>query len=292
MKPIVFGARVKGAAHERSGLPCQDYFAICDNNFYYPGIGEKKEFYSGLSDDTVIISVADGHGSSACPYSEIGSRVAVNVFCDMMAQYCYKYQSDMSSLERLLNKESNTIRIAQSIEYDWKNRVQRDYSLNKRKRPESLTTEEEKNDANIHRLYGTTLLGALITGNFIFSFQLGDGDIVLVEEDQVRPLLKNQRLLGVETHSLSKKDAWNNAVTNLHRIAEFKSRPMMLLFSTDGLSNSYVSDNEFNKSAVDYLRLIHNHGVGRVREQLEKWLSETSLKGCGDDITAIFAYYD
>ena len=291
MKPVVIGARVKGASHERNGLPCQDYFAICDNTFSYPGIGEKKLFFSELSGETVVIAVADGHGSSACPCSEIGSRVAVNVFCDMMAQYCYKYQSDMPSLGRLLNKEPDTIRIAQAIEYDWKNRVHRDYTLSKRKRPERLSAEEEKDDTNIHRLYGTTLLGALITENFIFLFQLGDGDVILVEEGQVRPLLKNQRLLGVETHSLSKKDAWRNAITSLHTLEEFKNRPMMLMLSTDGLSNSYVSNEEFYKSCIDYLHRISEHGANRVEEQLEKWFTATSHEGCGDDITAVFAYY-
>ena len=63
----VFGASVQGASHIRSGRECQDSF--------------KKLI---KDEDTVILAVADGHGSDACPYSKTGSYVAVNVFCKIL----------------------------------------------------------------------------------------------------------------------------------------------------------------------------------------------------------------
>ena len=60
----VFGESVQGASHIRSGKECQDSLKKV----------EKDE-------NTVILAVADGHGSDSCPYSKTGSYVAVNVCC-------------------------------------------------------------------------------------------------------------------------------------------------------------------------------------------------------------------
>ena len=67
MKRYVFGKSVKGATHEKNGLPLQDNCKIEE-----------------ISDKITIIAVADGHGSSKCPRSDRGSLIAVNTFCTVM----------------------------------------------------------------------------------------------------------------------------------------------------------------------------------------------------------------
>ncbi len=64
MKRIAFGESVQGASHKRNETECQDSM-------------KKVEFEDG----SVILAVADGHGSKACPFSKSGSGIAVNVFC-------------------------------------------------------------------------------------------------------------------------------------------------------------------------------------------------------------------
>ena len=39
--------------------------------------------------------------------------------------------------------------------------------------------------SSVFLLYGTTLLGMLVTDSFVFSFQIGDGDISVVSKDEV-----------------------------------------------------------------------------------------------------------
>lgn len=51
MKRMVFGESVQGASHKRVDKECQDSF-------------KKLEY----DDGTVIMAIADGHGSKACPY--------------------------------------------------------------------------------------------------------------------------------------------------------------------------------------------------------------------------------
>ena len=63
MKRNVFGNCVQGASHKRTNLECQDSYKRIE-----------------LDDNTVIMAVADGHGSNSSPYSKTGSTIAVNVF--------------------------------------------------------------------------------------------------------------------------------------------------------------------------------------------------------------------
>ena len=64
------------------------------------------------------------------------------------------------------------------------------------------------------------------------------------------------------------------------------------MLSTDGFANSYVSQEEFYKTCREYYEMIGQHGYEAVRDNLEKWLKETSELGCGDDITVVMAYVD
>ena len=70
MKRYLCDGIVKGATHQRNGLPCQDSKKIVE-----------------ISDDIVIMAVADGHGSEKCPRSDRGSTIAVNTFCEVMKNY-------------------------------------------------------------------------------------------------------------------------------------------------------------------------------------------------------------
>ena len=84
MKRMVFGESVQGASHKRVDKECQDSF-------------KKLEY----DDGTVIMAIADGHGSKACPYSKSGSSIAVNVFCKVMDEFHASYAENLEMLLRL-----------------------------------------------------------------------------------------------------------------------------------------------------------------------------------------------
>ncbi len=65
----------------------------------------------------------------------------------------------------------------------------------------------------------------------------------------------------------------------------------MYILSTDGWINSHSSDVEFKKTCKDYFEMIKEQGPEVVESNLERWLSETSAMGCGDDITTVFIYF-
>ena len=270
MKPIVFGTSVQGASHIRSGVECQD---SC-----------KKQI---LDDGTVILAVADGHGSKNCPYSKTGSSIAVNVFCKIMSEYIKNYADSHEKLLTFFNREGD-IKVAREIDFEWKHRVEKSHRNNKRDFP--LNEAGEINKKLIYAQYGTTLLGLVLANDFLFAFQIGDGDIVFTSAGSVETVIKGDKILGVETHSLSKVDVWKKAITVVRRINADES-PFMILMSTDGFANSYKSEDDFYKTCLDYLNMINQYGVKAVNDNLKSWLSETSSLGCGDDITVLIAYY-
>lgn len=271
MSRKIYGESVQGASHIRNNVPCQD-----------------SHKYVKLSEDITIIAVADGHGSETCPYSKSGSKIATNVFCKIMEDNLNSFQEDMEFFMTYLNREGE-IRIAQAIETEWKRRVWKAHLDNNREKP---INEEGKVDKDaIYKQYGTTLLGMMITSTFIFAFQLGDGDMVFINDNDIQPIIEGDKILGTETHSLCRPEAWKKAIT-LIRNKNSDERPYLYMLSTDGFSNSYSSNDEYMVSCRDYYSLIKEHGFEVVAGNLKDWLKETSELGCGDDITVLLAYFD
>ncbi|HAG69994.1 MAG TPA: hypothetical protein DCL38_08475 [Lachnospiraceae bacterium] len=259
----IFGEWTQGASHNRAGIEWQDHW-------------RKIDYVKGVS----IISVADGHGSDKCPYSAEGARLATRVFCNLMLEY-YNSYDDLSTLETFLNREGD-VRLARTIDLSWKEEV---LSAQEREGRDIGLSERE-----IYTLYGTTLLGMMITEGFVFSLQIGDGDIVFADRENTGFLVDADRLLGVETHSLSSENAWKNAVTAVMNKEPDEGLPYMYMLSTDGFSNSFANRGAFLATCREYYEMIGKHGVKTIKEHLKGWLRETSELGCGDDITAVFAY--
>ena len=134
-------------------------------------------------------------------------------------------------------------------------------------------------------------MGLLVAKTFIFAFQLGDGDICAVIDGSVDRIIESEKILGVETHSLSGEKSWGKAITSVRRIDISEQLPILFTLSTDGYANSYKSEGDFRKAISDYYELLHQHGAKAVEDALPGWLAETSEMGCGDDITMVMAYF-
>lgn len=297
MTPIIIGSSVTGDSHIRRNTERQDSFIVIDGKRHIldgvPGKERYKsaagKYYLELSDDIKLVAVADGHGSSACPYSKTGSKTAVNVFCDIMVEYATKFSDDMNELFKLLNNEGETTRIAKRIVGDWDERILNIHKLAKREVP--MLDEFNKDGNAVWKMYGTTLLGLMITPQFIYAMQLGDGDITYIDKNGVSPVIEGDKILGVETHSISKPSSWKKILTRVINLEGITEAPFMYILSTDGWLNSHSNDEEFYRTCKDYFLMIQEHGTEVVESNLAEWLSETSKMGCGDDITAVFAYF-
>ena len=308
MKRYLYGISVRGASHIRKGTECQDSCRV-----------------ESLSDSAVVIAAADGHGSERCPYSGVGAKIAAEVFCSSMKEILESFEGDSLMLRSYLSREGN-LKIPESIEREWKRRVLRNHMQERRQPPVGDPDADGPSDADdlngagglndtgglngadglndtdglngagdpkeVYKLYGTTLLGLLITTEFVFAFQIGDGDIVLVSRDGVQYAVESDKILGVETHSLSSSDAWKKSAVSVFPSPGPDALPYMFMMSTDGMANSHRTQQEYEKTCMAYYEAAVRYGFCRVASSLEGWLSETSALGCGDDITMVMAYFD
>jgi serine/threonine protein phosphatase PrpC len=291
-----FGESVRGASHMRSETVGQDSYKIVSEG------------------NVLILSVADGHGSKQAVFSKDGSQIAVDVFCRIMQEYVRNYNIDKfadseikgkiasiadnlpglnlgsktDELIAFLNREGST-KVAQTITEEWKREVLQKHAQECRR--SFLNGDASVDEPLTTRAYGSTLLGLMIAEDFIFAFQLGDGDIVRIDDNELESVIVGDKILGVETHSIGKPEAWKSALSRTVRINKRDHLPYAYFLTSDGFANSYPSQEGYEAAITDYFNTIKEHGSKAVKDNLADWLIETSEKGCGDDTTMVISYY-
>lgn len=293
MKVQICAKSVVGATHIRKAPDnpiCQD-----------------ANYISTRIDGVTVVAIADGHGSEACKHSDEGAYRAVHTFTDVMndlfEDFYAKYPDrNVSVLEPVMTK-GNEHGVAKKIEAVWRRRVERKHKDSKREVLKRNNEKIEGKKSSIAKAngiieqskldymqYGTTLLGVAIADEYAFIYQIGDGDIQIINEEGTRSLVDADKFLGVETYSLAHDMSWNYAKTTMVSLKDIK-KPFLIMLSTDGLSNSYVNDEEFKKCCQDYYEIIRDEGFKTVEKELAGWLRDTSDNGCGDDVTVALAYF-
>jgi serine/threonine protein phosphatase PrpC len=262
MNFISFGKKVLGASHDREKMPCQDSFYCTD--------------YMG----SYIFAVADGHGSANCKYSDVGSNKAVIAFSSVMHNLLEQFEGNQDAFHAYLSRNRNDI-IPKKIFLEWEENIK------------IYHHEVHKDEVLNNVLYGTTLLGLMVCPNFYFAVQIGDGDILAVyNQGNTQLVIESEKILGTETLSLSSKDAWKYFLAEIRYLSDKEEFPALFMLSTDGMSNSFASEDAFLSCGKDYFDLLKKHGRETVEDNLEEWLNEITLNGCGDDIAIILAIQD
>ena len=242
----VAGHSIRGASHRRRKLPNQDAIA-----------------WSLTAGSGVAVAVADGHGSSACVRSDAGAEIAVRSAVSILEEFHARGDEDPAVLPARLVSQ-------------WRAGVQAHldaHPLGSLDPPAAW------------RAYGTTLLAALATPEYLLYLQVGDGDILAVSDEGsvARLFARDARLLGVETTSLCAPDAAREI--RVRREPLNGSPPALLLLATDGYANSFRDDAGFLRIGADILDMIRRDGMEHVEDNLDAWLNEASEMGSGDDIT-------
>jgi hypothetical protein len=228
------------------------------------------------SGTTAIACIADGHGSARSFRSEIGARVAVDVAFDALTEFqerhCASSLPDVTAAAEALPG---------LIGREWASRILAE--VERDPLPATEGRAPEPGDALL--VYGSTLVGALVTPAWRLLLQLGDGDIVQCRHGSppFRPLGPGG--IGIETSSLATLDgpATDFVVRTLPAAAD--ANPELLLLATDGYANSFAEDAGFLAVASDLWPLIETNGLQWVTEQLPGWLTAASANGSGDDIS-------
>lgn len=271
----VVGQSVRGASHERSGLPNQD------------AVGWSPQTGTGMP---LVVAASDGHGSARYFRSQTGARLAVETAIEVAISFL-DGRSGGGNLS--LVKRTAEEWLPKMLVRRWREAVREHVESNPLNEIEIAQLDEirvasssrKPGDEDLLRAYGATLLLAVVTGTFILYMQLGDGDILSVSErgEVSRPLPGDERLFGNETTSLCAFDAWRDFRVCFQTVAN--TPPALILLSTDGYANSFRHEADFLKVGSDIFEMIRVDGLGHVSESLEEWLAESTRAGSGDDVT-------
>ena len=213
--------RKKGTSHIASGSVCQDY-CVTDS-----------------VDNILISAVADGHGGEAYEKSDIGSRLACEQLVDLVKR---TYNESVNR-----KCEEQFIRALKGSEFKkiylqkWKEAVLRDFTS-------SCDDEDITSASNVLVKYGTTLLYTIITENWIVCGQIGDGAILLFNENGVFQL---HRRSGYKVGSQTPSSLCSSRAKYSIMIEAYKRKLFNnILLSTDGIYDKLAINDSFYRYAI------------------------------------------
>ena len=315
MSMVFFDGHVQGVSHEAKGLVCQDFSGA-----------REVEGARGVGH---VVVVADGHGDPTCWRSDRGSRIAVGTalacLADLARQYLDADEDAWSSLRAGLLRVDElgsdgpddsdgalpaSTEVAESVADDapcrrlahdilgrWRAAVMEDYAADPL--PELAQAMAEADEAwrnkATRRLYGTTLVAALMLPDLSLLLQQGDGCATVVFADGRTPLAQADLVPGDElcvgnvTTSLSDADS---EVRMRFAVLDAQTDPVSALFvGTDGVDKSLPGKDGaadlFAGIALDVLARVEGGAWDdkAFDADLEGVMRRLSASGSGDDVS-------
>lgn len=249
---------------------------------------DASDFYS--DERMHICVVADGHGSDNYPRTDRGSRFAVDSAISCAIEFV-----NAADAKDVLNDKKNKyglmLQLATSILNKWHQAIEDDYS----KHPFVETEMEKVSDKykkryfaqnpierSIEKAYGCTLILFVVTQEYSFGMQIGDGKCVVVDKDGnfAEPIPWDDDCQMNVTTSICDGDA----------IEEFRfyitdKTPTAVFCGTDGIDDSYASSEELYALYRSILKIFIEHGAEVGKSEIAEYLPVLTKRGSGDDVS-------
>ncbi|WP_405868216.1 MULTISPECIES: protein phosphatase 2C domain-containing protein [unclassified Streptomyces] len=241
----------------------------------------------------VVLAVADGHGSAPHFRSDQGAAWAVREFTACAQEFATaavrydeeaeQHEDDSPWWNALAELRAEARRLPQLVAHRWYERA----TLHDCNSPAHGAHRQTPKGPDL-TAYGTTLVGAVLTRRLLVCWQLGDGDVVVLDAagTPYTPLYTGPDL-GDETDSLCAPESWHRARCHWQPLTN--EGPSGVLLSTDGLSKSFTDHQGFLDFAAGVQGRAHDLGMPAVRNRLEEWLSHAAQYS-GDDTTLVGAF--
>lgn len=272
---VVTAAEI-GAYHVRTGLGYED---ACDIS----PAGARD----GTAVPMVAVAVADGHGHARHFRSARGARLAVEI-ATKLAVHAASTATDADGLRTALRERIGPLLVAR-----WRRAVEADIEEDPVTAAELATaglaadpTLEEKIFA-----YGSTVMVALATSDWLLAAQIGDGDAFAVTTAglAMRLVPDDPLLDGWRTTSLCQPDALQSMRFGAIRLADANIGAVLL--ATDGYGNAQSRKDWATAFAADLIALRDENGVDWIADKLPTWVSAcASPEGSGDDVTVALLF--
>ncbi|MEU2790842.1 protein phosphatase 2C domain-containing protein [Streptomyces sp. NPDC007100] len=242
----------------------------------------------GSAECPLVLAVADGHGAARHARSAVGARRAVELFAAHVREFAgfaraLAPEESRGGLSRLMNYAQHDMprRLVTAWQQDMLGHWDRVHERSADDTPRPAPADAEK-----LLLYGTTLIGALLTPQLFVAWQLGDGELAVVERDgRVGfPLAPAETDLGDETESMCSHRAWSLMRVHWAPVVGPDRTPRLIALSTDGLSKSFASPEGFTQFMAGLDRRLVDEGTKEVCAALPQWLRQAAQHS-GDDTT-------
>ena len=286
-----------GASHIKKNTICQDASDSCKTDRYF------------------MAAVSDGHGSESYFRSDQGSKFAVKAFSECVREAFPEnidnpdpkqpnQDEDNSENTFLWNKshdleealqscrtqkqiDEQLLWFMQSIVTRWNLLVEQDLA-EKPFTKEELESVQKKmrifyeKGEKMQSAYGATLIGIVLTENFWFGVQIGDGKCIAFAHDGTpsEPIPWDEKCFLNITTSICD----NNALSEFRHFFSH-TLPAAIFIGSDGIDDCFSNQERL----YNFYRVIMSSFVTESESEalkaLEEYLPELSAKGSGDDMS-------
>jgi len=260
----VTGGSIIGSAHVRKGLPNQDAYG-------------SKNLGGGIQ----VLALSDGHGGERHPYSDIGSKAAVEAAIECVEDYVsFNLHTDSNvALDGVLERQPLDV---SKLRYDFEGQLSKEIQACWLEKIQKSSVYEEVMQ------FGCTLLLAVKFDDLIIFLQLGDGKIAVVNTDGVvyYPMPRDLRYENNETASMAQEHAWAEmkVVT-----MQMESNIHTVVLASDGVENAYPQD--YYDDAFFYMALALSVKNAEALSEVELVSRlEQAAYYSKDDTTAVMWY--
>lgn len=261
----------RGEGHLHDGRVCQDSSA-------------------SFSDECGTVAVvSDGHGGCDYVRSQIGSAMA----CEAAVKNIRRLFENISPEAFLAEPDMMLIQLEAAIINDWNESVRSHYEANPFTE-EELDCVSEKAGASyrsghrIERAYGATLIAAVVTRDYWFGIQIGDGKCAAFDEAGIctQPIPWDEKCFLNKTTSICGSDA-------LRDFRHFYSEkiPTAVFMGSDGIDDSFKNEEDMYDFYKTILYAFSISDYTQAVDELKAYLPRLSKEGSADDVS-IAAWMD
>jgi len=284
-----FDFRSIGASHIKKGTVCQDFSGSVETEIYKLAV------------------ISDGHGGEDYFRSDRGSRFAVEAFCKCVedafavSSPSEEEPSDGSFLQNKAKNFADALNACKtdkqteeqmrwfmrSIVTRWNILVENDLAADPFKEEEMAEVSEKakgryEKGEKVQSAYGATLIGAVVTDDFWFGVQIGDGKCVAFDMAGIdtEPIPWDERCFLNVTTSICDENAGGEM-----RYFFSRDLPCAVFVGSDGIDDSFKNERHLH----NFYRVVLSSFVTETEENatrsLADYLPSLSAQGSADDMS-------
>lgn len=288
----------QGESHKVTDKPCQDF--------------SQAESQGAFA----VAIVSDGHGGARYFRSDKGSELAVRCAKKAIAKFVKETSNTQLFKGKALtqigvNPDKSDDKVYTSLSWlvssiirQWNNEISKD-AISRgltqweqqhigQKYLDEFTSSLSSNDGKLEKIYGCTLMAFVMTNDYWFAFQIGDGKMVFFNRGD-HGIEENQYVPWDEKCFLNK----TTSMCDSNAASEFRfafcgdgNFPEAVFLGSDGIDDTYGDGDKLTDFYIRLYKEIATSGHATVENTLKSDLPVISKIGSQDDMSIACIYWN